>query len=388
MLLRHNVRCMQIEVVTTLRDIPAPAWDALSSGAPGALFVSHAYLNAMHETGCAVAKTGWQPQYLLARDDNGELIGALPLYLKAHSYGEYVFDWAWANAFEQAGGDYYPKLLCAVPFTPCTGPRALARTVEVQSALIAAARTLASKMGVSSLHALFPDDEEILLWKENDLSIRQGVQFHWINHGFETFDAMLAAMTHDKRKRIKQDRRYVTEAGVTWRTSRGHDISEEDLAFFYRCYEGTYAAHMSTPYLSLKFFQHIVRDCNDAIVLFIGEREGAKLCSSLCIVDGDTMYGRYWGTMQPLKSLHFEACYYQPLAWCIANKLQRFEGGAQGAHKLARGLLPTATYSAHWIANKNFAKAVDNFLKRETAGVKHTLDELSESSPFKVSTAS
>jgi uncharacterized protein len=379
---------MKIEVVDTIGHIPAPEWDALSHGKPGALFVSHAYLNAMHETGCATAKTGWQAQYLLARsDDDDALIGALPLYLKAHSYGEYVFDWSWANAFEQAGGDYYPKLLCAVPFTPCTGPRAMARDASVQRALIDAARLLASKMGVSSLHALFPDADEAALWKAGELSIRQGVQFHWINHGFESFDAMLAAMTHDKRKRIRQDRRYVAEAGVSWRSAQGTAISSDDLEFFYRCYENTYAAHLSTPYLSLKFFQSIVRDCGDAVVLFIGERSGEKLCTSLCIVDGDTMYGRYWGTMQSLKSLHFEACYYQPLAWCIDHQLQRFEGGAQGAHKLARGLLPTATYSAHWIANKSFAKAVNDFLKRETTGVQHTLDELSESSPFKQDSA-
>ncbi len=374
---------MKIEVVDTIRDILAHEWDRLSDGAPGAIFVSHAYLNALHETDCAVAKTGWQAQYLLAREDDDALVGALPLYLKAHSYGEYVFDWAWANAFEQAGGDYYPKLLCAVPFTPCTGPRALSKRGDVQTALIDAARTLAAKMGVSSLHALFPDAEEAKRWQSSQLLMRQGVQFHWINHGFQSFDAMLAAMTHDKRKRIKQDRRYVAEAGVTWRTARGAAIDPNDLAFFYGCYEGTYAAHGSTPYLSLAFFERIVRDCGDAIVLFIGERHGARLCTSLCIVDGETMYGRYWGTMEPLKSLHFEACYYQPLAWCIEHHIQRFEGGAQGAHKLARGLLPTATYSAHWIANKSFANAVDNFLKRETAGVLHTLDELSESSPFK-----
>jgi uncharacterized protein len=374
---------MNIEVVDTIKDVPATQWDALSAGLPGAVFVSHAYLNALHETGCAIAKTGWQPQYLLARDAENQLIGALPLYLKAHSYGEYVFDWSWANAFEQAGGDYYPKLLCAVPFTPCTGPRALSQHIEIRSALIEAARTLATKMGLSSLHALFPEAAEAALWKDAQLLIRQGVQFHWINQNFDSFDAMLAAMTHDKRKRIKQDRRYVDEAGVTWRTQRGHNISADDLAFFYRCYEHTYAAHGSTPYLSLGFFKTIVQNCTDAMVLFIGERNGQRLCSSLCIVNGDTLYGRYWGTMEPVKSLHFEACYYQPLAWCIEHRISRFEGGAQGAHKLARGLLPTATYSAHWIANKSFSSAVENFLKRETAGVEHTLDELSESSPFK-----
>ncbi len=373
---------MQIEVVESLAKIAPTEWDALVAHSGGNVFLSHAYLHSLHETGCANARAGWQPMYLIATDDK-KIVGALPLYLKAHSYGEYVFDWAWADAYERAGGTYYPKLLSAIPFTPCTGPRVLAKSDDVRNALCNAAIAYAAKLGVSSLHVLFPPNDEAEAWKAAGLTLRQGVQFHWLNHGFASFDAMLAAMTHDKRKRIKQDRRYVSDAGVTWRVSQGAKISDEDLAFFYRCYDNTYREHHSTPYLNHDFFKRIVAQCVDAVVLFIGERSGERLCTSLCIVDGETMYGRYWGTLEQLKSLHFEACYYQPLAWCIEHGVQRFEGGAQGAHKLARGLLPTATHSAHWIGNKGFAKAVDDFLARETAGVAHTLDELSESSPFK-----
>jgi uncharacterized protein len=373
---------MQIEVVESLAKIAPTEWDALVAHSGGNVFLSHAYLHSLHETGCASARAGWQPMYLIATDDE-KIVGALPLYLKAHSYGEYVFDWAWADAYERAGGTYYPKLLSAIPFTPCTGPRVLAKNDDVRAALCRAAIAYAAKLGVSSLHVLFPPNDEADAWKNAGLTLRQGVQFHWLNHGFTSFDAMLAAMTHDKRKRIKQDRRYVSDAGATWRVSQGAKISDEDLAFFYRCYDNTYREHHSTPYLNQDFFKRVVAQCVDAVVLFIGERSGERLCTSLCIVDGDTMYGRYWGTLEQLKSLHFEACYYQPLAWCIEHGVQRFEGGAQGAHKLARGLLPTATYSAHWIGNKGFAKAVDDFLARETAGVAHTLDELSESSPFK-----
>ena len=380
--MRHNA-CMQIEVVDSLTGVAAAEWDALVNTAGGNIFLSHAYLHALHETGCASQHTGWTPRYLIARDSAGALQGALPLYLKAHSYGEYVFDWSWADAWQRAGGDYYPKLLAAVPFTPCTGPRVLAKNDEVRRGLMHGAVALAKQLQVSSLHVLFPPDAEAQQWQSAGLMLRQGVQFHWRNHGYRTFDDLLASMTHDKRKRIRQDRRYVQEAGVRWRVSRGAAINADDWAFFYRCYESTYAAHHSTPYLSADFFGSMGRDMGDAAVLFVGERDDSPLCASLCVVSGDTVYGRYWGTREPLKSLHFEACYYQPIDWCIAHGYQRFEGGAQGAHKLARGLLPVATHSAHWLADGRFADAVRHFLKRESAGIAHTMEELNDSSPFK-----
>jgi uncharacterized protein len=377
---------MRIEVVSTLAKISPTEWNTLTAEANGNVFLSHEYLHALHASGCATARTGWQPHYLIAYD-NDELVGALPLYLKAHSYGEYVFDWAWADAYKRAGGEYYPKLLSAIPFTPCPGSRVLARDTIVRDALMREALLQAKTLGVSSLHILFPFEEELKAWEDAGLMRREGVQFHWHNKDYADFDAMLTAMSHDKRKRIKQDRRYVREAGVRWRTSVGAAIDHEDLAFFYRCYENTYTAHHSTPYLSLEFFQRIVRDCTDACVLFIGEREAQanteRLCSSFCIRSGDTMYGRYWGTMEALKSLHFEACYYQPLEWCIQQGIQHFEGGAQGAHKLARGLLPTTTYSAHWLADQRFADAVEHYLHREKIGVMHTMEELNEASPFR-----
>jgi len=376
---------MQIEVVDSLATVPAQEWDSLVTAADGNVFLTHAYLHSLQTTGCVGKRTGWMPRHLLARDDAQKLVGAMPLYLKTHSYGEYVFDWAWADAYRRAGGEYYPKLLAAVPFTPCTGPRVLAADDETQLALMQGAMAFAQQSGVSSLHVLFPPEREAWFWQKAGLMLRQGVQFHWENQGFASFDAMLATMTHDKRKRIKQDRRYVAEAGLTWRVSRGAAITEADWQFFYRCYDGTYRAHMSTPYLSPEFFAHLGNDCGDAAVMFIGEREGSPLCASLCVASGESVFGRYWGTLEPVKSLHFEACYYQPIAWCIAHGFKRFEGGAQGAHKLARGLLPTATHSAHWLADPRFSDAVNDFLARETVGVAHTLEELGESSPFKSS---
>lgn len=377
---------VRIEVTDTLQAVQPTAWNALVAAAGGNVFLSHAYLHALHTTGCASPQTGWTPRFLIARDDRGQLTGGLPMYLKAHSYGEFVFDWSWAEAWEQAGGDYYPKLLAAVPFTPCSGPRVLALSDDVRLALMQAAVDLAKQLQVSSLHVLFPTDDEAAHWHDAGLMLRQGVQFHWQNRGYRSFDEMLASMTHDKRKRIRQDRRYVQEAGVRWRVSRGAAISDDDWAFFYRCYETTYAAHHSTPYLSAKFFERMGHDLGDAVVLFTGARDGQPVCASLCVVSGDTVYGRYWGTQEALRSLHFEACYYQPIEWCIAHGFQRFEGGAQGAHKLARGLLPVATQSAHWLADGRFADAVRHFLRRESAGMAHTMEELNESSPFKAAT--
>lgn len=373
---------MQVEVVTTLTDVNPDAWNAVVQASGGNVFLSYEYLRALHDTQAATARTGWEPRFLIATEGD-DLVGALPLYLKSHSYGEYVFDWAWADAYKRAGGDYYPKLLSAIPFTPCAGPRALGRSGEVRDGLQHAAVEYAKRLGVSSLHVLFPLALEAKAWETQGLMVREGVQFHWHNVCYGDFDAMLAAMSHDKRKRIKQDRRYVREAGVTWRTAVGAAIDDHDLQFFFRCYELTYAAHFSTPYLSIDFFQRIVRDCANAVVLFIGERFGDRLCTSLCIRSGNTLYGRYWGTTEALKSLHFEACYYQPIEWCLANGIQHFEGGAQGAHKLARGLLPETTYSAHWIADSRFADAIEHYLHREKIGMMHTMEELSEATPFK-----
>ena len=374
---------MQIEVVDSLAAVSPQEWNALVTAASGNVFLTHAYLHSLQATGCVGGRTGWLPRHLLARNEAGALVGALPLYLKTHSYGEYVFDWAWADAYRRAGGEYYPKLLSAVPFTPCTGPRVLAADDDTAMRLMKGAMAFAEQSGVSSLHVLFPPEREAWFWQKAGLMLRQGVQFHWENQCFANFDAMLATMTHDKRKRIKQDRRYVAEAGLTWRVSRGADISAADWAFFYRCYDGTYRAHMSTPYLSLDFFTQLGQNSFESAVLFIGERDGSPLCASLCVASGESVFGRYWGTLEAVKSLHFEACYYQPIEWCIAHGFKHFEGGAQGAHKLARGLLPTATHSAHWLADARFSAAVNDFLARETVGVAHTLEELSESSPFK-----
>ncbi|MCS6996322.1 MAG: GNAT family N-acetyltransferase [Casimicrobiaceae bacterium] len=382
-----------LSVLSSLAGIDPAAWDRLLAETPGPadgggrVFLRHAYLYALETSGCVGGRTGWQPCYLIAQD-GGRLVGAVPLYLKAHSYGEFVFDWAWADAHRRAGLAYYPKLVAAVPFTPCPGPRVLAACETVAEALIAEALALVQRNRLSSLHVLFPDAPEAERWARQGLLLRRGVQFHWHNRRepapWRDFEEMLAAMSHDKRKKIRQDRRYVIEAGVSaWRMLDGATASHADWAFFTRCYERTYATHFSTPYLNLDFFLALARAMPEALRLWIGERAGEPVCASLCVQSGRVLHGRYWGTLEAVRSLHFEACYYRPIEWAIAEGLTRFEGGAQGVHKLARGLLPVATHSAHWIAEPRFRDAIEEFCARERIGVAHTLDELAESAPFK-----
>jgi predicted N-acyltransferase len=374
-------------------DIPAAAWDSLltQQDAPSP-FMRHAYLAALHTSASALPTTGWTPQFVTLWQGT-TLVAASAMYIKAHSYGEYVFDWAWANAYANHGLSYFPKATCAVPFTPVPGSRLLAVNASARQALLEAMLEVAQQHQLSSLHLLFtsPDDRAACL--ALDLMQRQTVQFHWHNTNplgerFDSFDAFLASLAQEKRKKIKQERRRVAEAGVTFRTSVGRDISSEDWDFFYQCYERTYLEHGNAPYLSRAFFEHMQHDMPHNWVLFVAERDGQPIASSLVAVQGlgtsnAVAYGRYWGALERVDCLHFEACYYQPLNWCIANGVQRFEGGAQGEHKMARALMPVATYSAHWLAHPAFADAVERFLERESAGVDNYLDHLAERSPFK-----
>ncbi|MBL8528790.1 MAG: N-acetyltransferase [Burkholderiales bacterium] len=368
-----------IEVRPGLADIAPPAWDRLTSDHPA---LKHAFLHALHDTGCATPATGWTPRYLLLWRD-GLLAAAMPLYLKTHSYGEYVFDWAWADAYERHGLAYYPKLLCAIPFTPVTGPRVLAGNPADRVALLRAALALAQDEQRSSLHILFPDDAQALALADQGLLLRRSVQFHWVNQGYADFDGFLGAMNHEKRKKIRQERRKLREAGVRFRHVKGDEASVNDWAFFYDCYRRTYRLHGGSPYLTRSFFPRIGHTMPNEVLLMIGYLGDAPLCASLHLVGGGRMYGRYWGTQRFVPGLHFEACYYQAIDYCIAHGIPIFEGGAQGEHKLARGLEPVATFSNHWLAHPAFAHAVEDFLVRESKGMEAYLDELAERVPFK-----
>jgi uncharacterized protein len=368
-----------LEVVSSISDIDPAAWNALAGDNP---FVRHAFIDALHETGCAAPAKGWGPQYILLKND-GALKAAMPLYLKGHSYGEYVFDWSWADAYYRHGLDYYPKLLCAVPFTPVRGPRLLVSSPEDRMRLIAAALSLSKELRVSSFHCLFPDDADVDAFDSSGLMLRHGVQFHWHNAAYTTFDDFLASLNHDKRKKIRQERRKVREAGITFQWREGTDITEADWAFFYRCYARTYREHHSTPYLNLAFFQRIGHAMPENLLLVLAYRDGRAIAASLEVHNGTRLYGRYWGALEHHPVLHFETCYYQVIEYCIARGIQVFEGGAQGEHKMARGLMPVETRSAHWIARREFASAIEHFLARESRGMEHYIDELNERRPFR-----
>ena len=377
-----------VRVLRDPREIDAAAWDALVAAQPSATpFVTTAYLRALHESKSAVERTGWAPHFLVVEND-GELVAACPLYLKDHSYGEYVFDWAWADAYRRHGLDYYPKLVDAVPFTPVSGPRLLARSAEHRLVLLRAIEQLARSAELSSAHLLFLDDADRAAASAAGWSLRTTVQFHWTNRTGEPyadFADFLAGLQRDKRKKIQQERRRVADAGIAFDALTGDAITRDDWDFFYRCYTLTYRAHHSTPYLTRDFFARSAETMGEHWLLFVARRGERRIATSLIAIDPErrAAFGRYWGAVEHVSCLHFDACYYQPLAWCIANGYLRFEGGAQGEHKMARGLMPVQTWSAHWLAHPQFARAIDDFLAREGKGVESYLDELNERRPFK-----
>jgi uncharacterized protein len=364
--------------------IDPATWDAIAGGTP---LLSHAFLTALHATRCAAPATGWTPRYLTAWR-SGTLAGALPLYAKTHSYGEYVFDWAWADAYRRYGHRYYPKLVAAVPFTPAPGPRLLATDNAMRRALAdaALAHLRPSRSGgatYSSLHVLFPTEPEVRLLEAAGMLVRHGLQFRWENPGYRDFAEFLSTFNHDKRKKVNQERRKVAAAGITFTRKVGTAITHSDWRHFYRCYDNTYREHGSMPYLSLEFFERIGSSMPDNVLMVIGHRDKRPVCAALDLFDAETLWGRYWGTTEQLSGLHFEACYYQAIEFCIERRIGRFEGGAQGAHKLARGLTPIATWSAHAIADADFSRAIAAFCARERVDVAHAVDELDAASPFK-----
>jgi len=368
-----------IRLIDSLDAIPAEAWDRLHGGNPT---LAHAFLDSLHRTGCASPATGWTPQYLTAWEGE-RLAGAVPLYAKDHSYGEYVFDWAWADAYDRHGLAYYPKLLAAVPFTPATGPRLMASSESVRAALASKLLDLARESGVSSLHVLFPEEAEASVLQRAGLLERASVQFHWRNAGYSVFEDFLAALSHDKRKKIRQERRKVADAGVVLRRATGSEASEADWDFFAACYRRTYHEHRSTPYLTREFFGMIAQRMPENVLLVIAERDRRPIAAALDLFSPGVLYGRYWGAVEFVPGLHFEACYYQAIEFAIERGIALVEGGAQGEHKHSRGFLPQKTRSFHWLAHPAFAKAVDSYLAREGAGISEYVDELNERSPFR-----
>ncbi|NML16511.1 GNAT family N-acetyltransferase [Azohydromonas caseinilytica] len=380
---------LAIRLIEDPEQLDAAAWDALlARQAAPTPFLQSAYLLALHRSGSAVRGTGWAPCFMTVETGDGELAGGCALYLKSHSYGEYVFDWAWADAYRRHGLRYYPKLLGAVPFTPVPGTRLLARDDAVRALLAQAIVALARQQKLSSAHLLFMDGQDAAALERAGWMLRESVQFHWTQPAeapWPSFEAFLQSLHRDKRKKIVQEQRRVAEAGVQFTVHEGAAISEALWDFFYRCYTLTYQAHGSMPYLERAFFHEMARTMTRHWLMFVARRDGAPVAASLVALDPERRraYGRYWGSVEFVPCLHFDACYYQPLRWCIANGYLAFEGGAQGEHKMARGLLPVRTQSAHWLADPRFAGAVADFLAREGTGMQDYVDELRERNPFK-----
>jgi len=377
-----------IEVQDSMRDVSAQDWDALlDTQTEPTPFMRHAYLSAMEESGSASAKTGWKLQLVTLRHalpmKSGHLAGAVVLYIKPHSYGEYVFDWAWADAYQRHGLNYYPKAVSAVPFTPVPGSRLLADSSQSHSALVSAMVELAQKEDWSSLHLLFLSNDDLQVTETAGWLSRHTVQFHWHNATYDDFEDFLRALNQEKRKKIKQERRKVAEAGVVFKAFEGVQIQSADWDFFYQCYAQTYFEHGNAPYLNRDFFQRMQDTMPANWVLFIAEKNGQRMACSLIGLGNNVAYGRYWGALERVDCLHFEACYYQPIAWCIAKGVARFEGGAQGEHKMARALLPVKANSAHWLAHPGFADAVEKYLEKEGHGVAAYLENLEGRSPLK-----
>lgn len=381
--MNSEVSHYRMRLVDSLSEIGQANWDGLLQlqTKPNP-FLSYAFLHALHESGSASTKTGWTPRFISIWNDQ-ELMAAMPLYEKSHSYGEYVFDWAWANAYHQHDVAYYPKLLSAIPFTPIEGNRLLARDQQAQQALIRNLQAITQSGLYSSCHLLFPTEPEIGVLQQAGFMTRQGVQFHWQNQNFQDFEDFLMHLDQKKRKNIRAERRKVSQAGVQFQHLRGADIREQDWKFFKQCYDRTYAEHHSSPYLNLDFFLRIGQEMPKHLYLVIAILDGRRIAAALFIYDHQTIYGRYWGCLEHLPCLHFETAYYQALDFCISEKIQTFEGGAQGEHKLARGFLPHKTYSAHYLNEPAFANAVAHFLEREQGGIERYMDELNEHSPFK-----
>jgi predicted N-acyltransferase len=367
-------------IVAALAEIPATQWDALHDGCNP--FITHAFLAGLEQHGVIQPQNGWTARHLTVWDGD-TLIAAAPGYIKHNSHGEFVFDHAWAHAYARYGFDYFPKWLCAVPYTPVTGPRLLARDPDSRQQLLQAAIAFAARSELSSAHVNFPTADEDAAFDEHWLS-RADIQYHWRNHaGWKSFDEFLGAMDHKHRKNIRQERNKVVRAGVTFRTVHGDEASADDLLAMHGFYLQTFTEYGNTPVLTLPFFQHLAESMPRQLVLFLAERDGAIIAGALCLRGGQTLYGRYWGSIETVPGLHFETCYYQGIDYCLREGLSFFEPGAQGEHKLARGFLPTLVRSRHWIADPTFAKALAPWCAEEAESIRRYQSLLDAHSPFR-----
>jgi hypothetical protein len=380
---------VNVEIVQSIDEVDAAAWNSLvRDGNP---FVRHEFLAALEHSGCVTDASGWSPRHLVIRDrgrGRPALLAAVPMYLKWHSWGEYVFDWGWARAYDQAGFEYYPKLVSCVPFTPAGGPRLLiaadADRSGVASAVVDAARRLADTEKASSIHWLFTDPVDQALLAGHGYLLREGTQFHWSNRGYRNFDHYLDSFSADRRKKVRRERRRVREAGVRFDWIDGRDAGESDWRAMYAMYRTTVNRHSAIPYLNQTFFATVGAGLGPSVRILHARDDGDSLVACAFFLEGGgVLYGRYWGARRPIADLHFEACFYRPIEYCIERGLKRFEAGAQGEHKLFRGLMPETTRSAHWLRHAGFAGAVSRFLDYEREENSRYRDILAEHAPFR-----
>ncbi|MDA8233140.1 MAG: GNAT family N-acetyltransferase [Magnetospirillum sp.] len=375
-----------IAVLNRIADIASAEWDACAG--TDTPFVTHAFLEALESSGSAAAKTGWLPRHLVVRDSGGKVVGCAPLYLKSHSLGEYVFDWGWADAYERAGGSYYPKLQCAVPFTPVTGPRLMVRAGEapepVVQALTGGLLALARDMAVSSLHVTFPTGAEALRLERAGFLLRLGYQYHWENRGYGSFDDFLAALSSRKRKQVRRERDAVAAGGLRLTTLAGGEVTARHWDAFHRLYRATTGRKWGEAYLTRPFFERLSASAlGDRVVLMMAYDGGTPIAAAFSMLGGDTLFGRNWGAAGEVPFLHFELCYYRALDFAIAHGLKRVEAGAQGEHKVSRGYRPAATWSAHWIADPAFRTRIAHFLADERPLVAEDMAEQAAAGPYR-----
>lgn len=381
---------MKLTLLNGVDEITADQWNAVSG--TGNPFLRHEFMAALERNNCLGEQHGWLPHHLAAFDDDGVLIGAVPMYLKDNSYGEFVFDWSWAEAYQRAGLPYYPKSVVAIPYTPTPGPRILVHPTAcrdtVSTQLIELARAWSESEGLSSLHWLFTDETDTEKLGEQGFLLRLGCQFHWENRGYRDFEDYLSNFNARKRKKVRRERRYVQEQEINIITVHGHEATETQLYTMHDFYRSTFEKKWGHPTLTLDFFREVALTMGEQLVFFIAEKQQKMVAGAICFRGEDTLYGRHWGCYNDYHSLHFEACYYQGIDYCIRHGLKLFQPGAQGEHKISRGFLPTPTWSAHWIANEKFRELIARFLEHETRAMHEYIAELDQRSPFrdKVST--
>lgn len=384
----------KVQSHSSIDSIPSNEWNDLLDLESCTPFIRHEYLDALEKSGCVSESTGWKPCHLTIRNHENHLIAAIPLYLKSHSYGEYVFDWSWANAFKEHGIEYYPKLLSAIPFTPVQGTRLLGSNIDAKNALLTAIKDFAIEQDISSIHILFPSEENLSIALDSGFMKRNAIQFHWknssinnINGKLESFEEFLSSLNKKHRNNILRERRSIHQLGITFEQIPGENITAEDWSHFYRCYSNTYFEHRSAPYLNLEFFEAIGKSLPSNIHLMIANLDGNRIAASLIFrnrnATNEVAYGRYWGALKHIPNLHFETAYYQPIEFCIKEGIDTFEGGAQGEHKIHRGLSPVNLASVHYIKDERFSKAIEHFLDREGSAIESYRSDLEDHLPFK-----